>query len=124
MFKQATHITSDVFAYGSEAPNCFDRRRYLATIILATAEIEIILNKDRRMNRAGGGWRTLSIKLLREAAYKGPAGPPLARARRILKRGGIHRVHQLTHHGTNSRVGANIMTRSGIVGVYDQPTNL
>jgi hypothetical protein len=70
-FTQATHIPNDVFAYGREAPNCFDQRRYLATIILATAEIEIILNKDSRMQRAGGGWRTLNMKLLRVAAGKG-----------------------------------------------------
>jgi hypothetical protein len=35
-FTQATHMPSDVFAYGREAPNCFDQRRYLATIILAS----------------------------------------------------------------------------------------
>ena len=70
-FTQATHIPSDVFAYGREAPNCFDQRRYLATIILATAKIEMILNKDSRMRRAGGGWRTLNTKLLRDAAGKG-----------------------------------------------------
>ena len=70
-FTQATHVPSDVSAYGREAPNCFDERRYLATIILSTAEIEIILNKDRRMHGPGGGWRTLNMKLLREAADKG-----------------------------------------------------
>src|ERR1700686_1298157 len=32
-FTHATHMPSDVFAYGREAPNCFDERRYLATII-------------------------------------------------------------------------------------------
>jgi hypothetical protein len=29
-FTHATHMPSDVFAYGREAPNCFDQRRYLA----------------------------------------------------------------------------------------------
>lgn len=70
-FTEATHMPSDVFAYGREAPNCFDQRRYLASIILATTEIEIILNKDSRMRRTGGGWRTLNMKLLRDAAGKG-----------------------------------------------------
>jgi hypothetical protein len=70
-FTQATHMPSDVFAYGRECPNCFDQRRYLSTIILATAEIEIILNKDSRMRRVAGGWRTLNMKLLRDAAKKG-----------------------------------------------------
>lgn len=70
-FTQATHVPSDIFAYGREEANCFDQRRYLATIILATAEIEIILNKDSRMRREGGGWRTLKMKLLRDAAGKG-----------------------------------------------------
>ncbi len=70
-FTQATHMPSDVFAYGREAPNCFDQRRYLATIILATAEVEIILNKDSRMRRVDDGWRTLNMKLLRDADAKG-----------------------------------------------------
>jgi hypothetical protein len=64
-------MPSDLFAYGREAPNCFDLRRYLATIILATAQIEIILNKDSRMRRVDDGWRTLKMKLLGDAAGKG-----------------------------------------------------
>lgn len=70
-FTQATHIPSDVMAYGREGANCFNDRRYLATIVLTTAQIEIILNKDSRMRRPGGGWRTLNMKLLRDGAGKG-----------------------------------------------------
>jgi len=70
-FTHATHMPRDVFAYGRESPNCFDERRYLATIILSSAGIEVILNKDSRMRREGGCWRTLNMKLLREAADKG-----------------------------------------------------
>jgi hypothetical protein len=70
-FTHATCVPSDVFAYGREAPNCFEQRRYLATIVLASAEVEVILNKDIRMQRQVGGWRTLTMKLLREAKRKG-----------------------------------------------------
>jgi hypothetical protein len=70
-FTQATHLPSDVSAYGREAPNCFDQKRYLATIILASAMVEVILNKDTRMLRLGGGWRNLNMKFLKEAGRKG-----------------------------------------------------
>jgi hypothetical protein len=70
-FTHATHMPSDLYAYGREAPNCFDQRRYLATIVLATAEVEIVLNKDSRMRRVKDGWRTLNMKLLRDADGKG-----------------------------------------------------
>jgi hypothetical protein len=70
-FTDATHMPSDIFAYGREKARCFDDSRYLATIILSTAEVEIILNKDSRMRRAEGGWQTLKMKLLRDGAEKG-----------------------------------------------------
>jgi hypothetical protein len=47
----------------------FYQRRYLAAVILSSAEVEITLNKDARMRSLG--WRTLNIRLLRDAAAKG-----------------------------------------------------
>jgi hypothetical protein len=71
VFTQAMHLPRDVAAYGREAPNCFNERRYLATIILSTAAIEIILNKDSRMRVAGRGWQNLNIKQLRDGDKNG-----------------------------------------------------
>jgi hypothetical protein len=64
-FTQATHHPNDLFAYGREAFKCFMERRYLATIMMASAVIEVTLNKDSRMRTPTGVWRTLSMKLLR-----------------------------------------------------------
>jgi hypothetical protein len=70
-FTLAMHLPRDVAAYGREAPNCFNERRYLATIILSSAAIEIILNKDSRMRAAGRDWQNLNMKQLREGDLKG-----------------------------------------------------
>jgi hypothetical protein len=70
-YTHATHHPSDVFAYGREAAFCFRRRRYLATITMASAMVEVILNKDSRMRRGSFGWRTLTMKLLREGHRNG-----------------------------------------------------
>lgn len=68
---QATHAPGDVRGYVREGSNCFNQKCYLATIVLATAAVEVILNKDSRMRRETGGWRTLNMKLLRDAAGRG-----------------------------------------------------
>ena len=107
-FTHATHMPSDVFAYGREAPNCFDERRYLATIILSTAEIEIILNKDRRMHRPGGGWRTLNMKLLREASDKGLPVDRLLAPGESLKEASIEFIdlrNRLAHGNLSGIIG-------------------
>jgi hypothetical protein len=107
-FTHATNVPSDVFAYGREAPNCFDQRRYLATIVLATAEIEIILNKDSRMRWAGGGWRTLNMKLLRDATGMGLPVQCLLRPGESLKARSIEFVdlrNQLAHGNLTGIVG-------------------
>ena len=70
-FTQATHHPSDVFAYGREAFNCFREKRYLATIAMSSAAVELILNKDSRMRTQTAGWRTLTIKLVRAGQRNG-----------------------------------------------------
>ena len=70
-FSQATHHPSDVFAYGREALHCFSERRYLASITMAHAMVEIILNKDSRMLSSTRAWHALSLKLVRIAEQRG-----------------------------------------------------
>jgi hypothetical protein len=70
-FTHATHHPSDVFACGREAGNCFEEKRYLATITMASAMVEVILNKDSRMRISAGGWRTLTMKLVRAGQRNG-----------------------------------------------------
>jgi hypothetical protein len=70
-FTHATHVPNDVFAYSRDARHRFDERRYLATITTASAIVEVILNKDSRMQEKRQGWRSLSPKLLKEGAAKG-----------------------------------------------------
>ena len=64
-FERAGSHPADVFAYGREAIHCFMDKRYLATITMAYAMVELILNKDSRMPAAK--WRTLNMKLVRTA---------------------------------------------------------
>jgi len=45
----AASCPNDIFAYCREATFCFTDKRYLATIAMATALVELILNKDSRM---------------------------------------------------------------------------
>jgi hypothetical protein len=66
----ATHMPSDVFAYGREAHHCFADKRYLATIMMSVAQVEIILNKDGRLPK-GEGWRHLDMKLLKAGSKNG-----------------------------------------------------
>src|ERR1035438_9589791 len=70
-FTHATHHPSDVFAYGREAASCFGEKRYLATITMASAMVEVILNKDGRMRISIAGWRTLTMKLVRAGQRNG-----------------------------------------------------
>ena len=70
-FTQAMHYPSDVFAYGREAANCFEEKRYLATITMASAMVEVILNKDGRIRVPAPGWRPLTMKLVRTGQRAG-----------------------------------------------------
>jgi hypothetical protein len=54
-YTHATHHPGDVFAYGREAANCFEGKRYLATITMASAMVVVILNKDVRMRVSTAG---------------------------------------------------------------------
>jgi hypothetical protein len=67
----ATHHPDDVFAYGREAFNCFKEKRYLATIAMASAMVEVILNKDTRMGTLPPAWRTLTMRLVRAGKKNG-----------------------------------------------------
>jgi len=46
----------DVFSYTREATHCFQQRRFLASIAMASTAVEIILNRDRRLTHAGIPW--------------------------------------------------------------------
>lgn len=65
----------DLFSYSREAGLSFTIGRYLATIVLSSASVEVILNKDRRTKQAHlsrvGGWATLNNKNLEVAAGSG-----------------------------------------------------
>ena len=113
-YSHATHLPSDVFAYGREAFQCFRERRYLATITLASAMVEVILNKDSRMLRPNGGWRTLTMKLIRDGKRKSlpvdrllDSGESFTRLsiafielRNRLAHGNLTNVIGFEHHGT------------------------
>lgn len=107
-FTQATHHPLDVFAYGREALWCFNQSRYLATIISASANVEIILNKDSRMHHHGGGWRTLNMKLLRTAGDRGlPTRQLLAKGESLTSTsiGFIKLRHQIAHGNLAGIIG-------------------
>lgn len=67
----ADSVPNDLFAYGREAMFCFVDRRYIASITMSSATVELILNRDRRMQTGQSGWRPLSAKLLRRAEKMG-----------------------------------------------------
>lgn len=67
----ADSVPSDLFAYGREAMFCFVNRRYIASITMSSATVELILNRDRRMRTGQPGWWPLSAKLLRRAEKMG-----------------------------------------------------
>ncbi len=69
----------DLFSYIREAGSCFDVARFLATIVLASGVVEIILNRDSRtkaikLDRFGDGWAKLNKQNLSVA---GSAGLPV-----------------------------------------------
>jgi hypothetical protein len=107
-FTHATHVPNDVFAYGREAPNCFDQRRYLATITLASAMVEIILNKDGRLRTKAAAWRTLNMKLVRDAERKGLPVVHLLGVRESLRGASIEFVelrNRIAHGNLSGLVG-------------------
>ena len=66
----------DVFCYTREATHCFVQKRYLACIAMASAAVEIILNRDRRLKafpnfRSTDGWAYLNNRTLRIARAEG-----------------------------------------------------
>ncbi len=66
----------DVFSYTREATHCFDQRRFLACIAMASTAVEIILNRDRRLRRlpnfkSPDGWAYLNNRTLRIARDNG-----------------------------------------------------
>jgi hypothetical protein len=67
----ADSVPGDLFAYGREAMFCFIERRYIASITMAFATVELILNKDSRMRSGPLGWRSVNAKLARSAEAKG-----------------------------------------------------
>jgi len=62
---------SDVVAFGREATWCFMDKRYLAAIMMASAMVEVILNKDSRLTTAGRHWDPLDMKSIRTAKKAG-----------------------------------------------------
>ena len=67
----ADNVPNDLFAYGREAMFCFIQQRYIASVTMAFATVELILNKDSRMRAGSKGWRSLNAKLARSAEAKG-----------------------------------------------------
>src|SRR5690348_16911376 len=67
----------DVFSYLREASFCFCFERYLATIVLASATVEIIMNRDSRTKNhprfinAVNGWAPLNNENLSVAEEEG-----------------------------------------------------
>ena len=66
----------DVFSYTREATHCFDQRRFLACIAMASTAVEIILNRDCRLRRlpnfkSPDGWAYLNNRTLRVARDNG-----------------------------------------------------
>jgi hypothetical protein len=66
----------DLFSYIREAAACFTVARFLATIVLSSSAVELILNRDRRLTgleglRKIGGWTTLNNQNLAIAAGQG-----------------------------------------------------
>jgi len=66
----------DVFSYTREATHCFDQRRFLACIAMASTAVEIILNRDRRLRaltnfKSRDGWSYLNNRTLRIARDNG-----------------------------------------------------
>ena len=70
-FHPAERMPTDLFSYTREASLCFSVARYLATIVLSSSAVELILNRDRRtkahgrMLRTREGWATLNSHNLR-----------------------------------------------------------
>ena len=70
----------DLFSYIREAALCFSVARFLATVILSSCTVELILNRDRRTTgitdfRRIGSWITLNNQNLKIA---GELGLPIA----------------------------------------------
>ena len=61
----------DVGAFSRDAAHSFENGRFLACILTASAAVEIILNRDSRMNVGLRGWRHMNAKLLRTATERG-----------------------------------------------------
>lgn len=66
----------DVFSYTREATHCFQQRRFLACIAMASTAVEIILNRDRRLKalpnfKSSDGWAYLNNRTLRIARDNG-----------------------------------------------------
>lgn len=73
----AERLPFDLFSYAREAGYCLDEKRYLASITMASAAVELILNRDRRLralpNYAQGrhAWENLNNTTLRIARDNG-----------------------------------------------------
>jgi len=68
----AERMPFDLFSYTREAGYCLDESRFLASIAMASAAVELILNRDRRLRGLPGwqgayGWANLNNRNLRVA---------------------------------------------------------
>ena len=73
-WEPAGNMPVDIFSYTREASRCFTVANFLATIILSSGVVEIIVNKDRRMRARRSqqpGWENLSNRTLRIAGEEG-----------------------------------------------------
>jgi hypothetical protein len=75
----AERMPMDLFSYTREAGYCLRERRFLASIAMASAAVELILNRDRRLralpalqrDRDRYGWANLNNRTLRVAREYG-----------------------------------------------------
>src|SRR5712692_8429730 len=72
----AERMPMDLFSYSREAGHCLEERRYLASIVMASTAVELILNRDRRLKPLAElkrvfGWANLNNHNLRIARANG-----------------------------------------------------
>jgi len=72
----AESLPMDLFSYSREAGHCLDERRFLAAIAMASSAVELILNRDRRLQGVPDfqepyGWANLNNRNLKIAQQNG-----------------------------------------------------
>jgi hypothetical protein len=112
-YSGANAVPNDLFAFGRDAQKAHAAGCFLASITMAAALVELIINKDPR-TRSRSGWNSLNESMLRRANSKGlPVCELLESADNLDRQHGVRFVELRNHVAHGNLAGIVQLSKGG-----------